>query len=113
MKLVSFLSLIAMASILFSCGNNGKPAAKSNDTLSSANPFFTESKLSFQAADFSKIKDADYKPAFEEGIKQQMEEVQKIASNTESATFENTLVALEKSGQMLRIVATFGLHIDP
>jgi len=51
-----------------------------------------------------KIKDADYKPALEEGMKQQQEEVLAIAENAAPASFENTLVALEKSGQLLNRV---------
>ncbi len=81
---------------------NGKSSTGNNDQ--SANPFFKESALLYQAADFSKIKDGDYAPAFEEGIRQQMAEIQKIADNPAAATFENTLVAMEKSGQILRRV---------
>jgi len=69
------------------------------------NPFFSPSKLPFQAPPFDKIKDSDYQPAIEEGMKQQLEEVKKIAENPASPTFENTLVALEKSGQLLSRVA--------
>lgn len=68
------------------------------------NPFYAASKLPFQTADFTSIDDADFSPAFDEGIKQQLAEVQKIADSKEAPTFENTLVALEKSGQILRRV---------
>ena len=67
----------------------------------SQNPFFKQSTLPFQAPQFDKIKDSDYQPAIEEGMKQQLEEIQKIADNPEAPTFENTMVALEKSGQLL------------
>src|SRR6185437_8296381 len=68
------------------------------------------STLPFQTADFSKIKDGDFKPAIEEGIKEQIEEINKIADNTDAPTFDNTLVALEKSGQMLhRVYGVFNL----
>jgi peptidyl-dipeptidase Dcp len=104
MKVRSFLSLAAMLTILSSCGNNGKQSAATNDTLSSTNPFLNASTLPFQAADFSKIKDNDFEPAMEEGMKQQLAETQKIADDPDAPTFENTFVAMEKSGQMLRRV---------
>jgi len=77
---------------------------QTENTMSPDNPFIHASTLPFQAADFSKIKDSDFMPAFEEGIKEQLAEVDSIANNTAAPTFENTLVALEKSGQMLRRV---------
>ncbi|MHB8337128.1 MAG: peptidyl-dipeptidase Dcp [Ignavibacteriaceae bacterium] len=75
---------------------------------SSKNPFFEPSNLPFQAPPFDKIKDSDYKPAIEEGMKQQLSEIEKIANNSATPTFENTLVALEKSGQLLaRVTMVF------
>ena len=72
------------------------------------NPFFTASKLPFQAPPFDKIKDSDYKPAIEKGMQQELEEIKKIADNPDPPTFENTLVALEKSGQLLdRVTLVF------
>ncbi|GAB2553566.1 peptidyl-dipeptidase Dcp [Rhodanobacter koreensis] len=74
-----------------------------------SNPFFSASTLPFQAPPFDKIKDADYQPAIEEGMKQQLAEVEKIADNADAPTFENTYVAMEKSGVMLnRVMAVFG-----
>ena len=88
--------------LLVSCTN--KQPAENKTTMSPDNYFASVSTLPFQTADFSKIKDADFKPAIEEGIKQQLDEVNKIAENTDAPTFENTLVALEKSGALLRRV---------
>ena len=68
---------------------------------SNQNPFLKPSSLPFHAIPFDKIKDSDYQPAFDEGMKLQLAEINKIADNSEPPTFENTLVALEKSGQML------------
>lgn len=77
--------------------------------LSPGNPFASPSKLPYQAPPFNKIKNADYKPAFEEGIKQQLKEINLIADNPASPTFENTIVAMEKTGQLLnRVSAAFG-----
>src|SRR6185295_594908 len=68
---------------------------------STANPLLAPSPLPFHAPPFDKIHDADFAPAFEEGMRQQMAEVQKIANNPAAPTFANTLVALERSGQTL------------
>ncbi|MBD2790898.1 peptidyl-dipeptidase Dcp [Xenorhabdus szentirmaii] len=73
------------------------------------NPFFSPSKLPFQAPPFDKIKESDYAPAITAGIKQKLEEVKKIANNPAKPSFENTFVALEKSGAMLtRVMNVFG-----
>ncbi len=78
--------------------------------FSADNPFFNASTLPFQAPDFSKIKNSDFKPAMEEGIRQHLAEIQKIANNPAAPTFENTLVAMEKSGRLLsRVDAVFNL----
>jgi len=78
------------------------------DNLSSENPFFTQSNLPFQAPPFDKIKDSDYKPAIEAGMEQQLTEIKKIVNNSEEPSFENTLVEMEKSGQLLnRVMMVF------
>src|SRR5581483_9736422 len=66
-----------------------------------SNPLLARSPLPFQAPPFDRIKDADFLPAFQEGMQQQRAEVQRIADNPAPPTFENTLVALERSGQTL------------
>jgi len=85
-----------------------------NPTLAAAadfgpsNPFFAPSALPFQAPPFDKIKDEDFQPAIEAGMAQQQAEVQSIANNPDAPTFDNTIVALEKSGQLLaRATAAF------
>jgi len=65
------------------------------------NPFFTESTLPLQAPDFDEIRMDDYLPAFEEGMNQQLQEVDAIVDNYSEPTFENTIEALERSGQLL------------
>jgi peptidyl-dipeptidase Dcp len=78
-------------------------------TAMTSNPFFHASTLPFQAPPFDKIKDADYQPAIEEGMKRQLAEIEKIADNPAAPTFENTYVAMEKSGVMLnRVMMVFG-----
>ena len=65
------------------------------------NPLLEESTLPFGVPDFSKIKTTDYLPAFETAIQQKREEIDSIINNAESATFENTILALEESGKVL------------
>ncbi len=69
------------------------------------NPFYAPSALPFQAPPFDKIKDADYQPAIEAGMAQQRKEMQAIADNSAPPTFENTIVAMEKTGQLLHRVS--------
>jgi peptidyl-dipeptidase Dcp len=77
------------------------PAASQQASERSANPLLAPSPLPFQAPPFDKIKDSDFAPGFDEGMKQQIAEVEKIANNPAAPTFDNTLVALERSGQTL------------
>jgi peptidyl-dipeptidase Dcp len=74
-----------------------------------SNPFYAESTLPFHAPPFDKIKDSDYLPAIEAGMAQELAEVEAIADNPAAPTFENTIVAMEKTGQLLqRVGNTFG-----
>jgi peptidyl-dipeptidase Dcp len=74
----------------------------------SSSPFFTPSTLPFQAPPFDKIKDEDYQPAIEAGMAQQQAEMQAIANNPDPPTFDNTIVAMEKTGQLFnRVMAAF------
>lgn len=70
-----------------------------------ANPLETASPLPFQAPPFDHIQESDYLPAFELGMKQQRAEVRAIADNPAAPTFENTYLALEKSGVLLNRVS--------
>ncbi len=73
-----------------------------------ANPFATASTLPLHAPPFDKIKDTDYQPAFEQGMKQQLAEIARIANSKAKPTFKNTIVAIEKSGRMLdRVSSSF------
>lgn len=73
-----------------------------------ANPFAQASTLPFQAPPFNVIKDSDYQPGFDEGMARQSAEMAKIADNPAAPTFDNTIVAMEKSGRMLdRVTEAF------
>src|SRR6185436_20008104 len=69
------------------------------------NPFLTPSPLPFQAPLFDRIKDTDYRPAIEEGMKEQIAEIDKIANDTGAPTFDNTIVAMDHTGVLLARVA--------
>jgi peptidyl-dipeptidase Dcp len=70
-------------------------------TAAQADPFAADSPLPLHYPQFDKIKDADFAPAFDRGMAEQLEEVQAIAGNSAEPTFENTILALEKSGREL------------
>src|SRR5215813_5974431 len=65
------------------------------------NPFAAESVLSYQYPPFDKIKDEHFVPAIEAGMRSQLKEIEQIANNPEKPTFDNTIVALERTGRML------------
>ena len=88
------------------------PALASSTDFGPNNPFFAPSTLPFQAPPFDKIKDEDYQPAMEAGMAEELKEVQAIANNPAPPTFENTIVAMEKSGQLLQRVRSGFLRGD-
>ncbi|WP_374442901.1 M3 family metallopeptidase [Epilithonimonas sp.] len=65
------------------------------------NPFLRKSPLQYQAPEFDKIKDNHFKPAFDYGLKEQLANIDKIINNPAAPTFENTVLALENSGEVL------------
>jgi peptidyl-dipeptidase Dcp len=84
-------------------------ATAAGSNFGPSNPFYAPSTLPFHAPPFDKIKDADYQPAIEAGMAEQINEIKEIAENPAAPTFENTLIALERSGQLLqRALAAFG-----
>ena len=66
-----------------------------------ANPFYAESQLPLHYPPFDRIRDADFAPAFDAGMKQELEEIQAIANNPDEPSFENTIIAMENSGAIL------------
>jgi peptidyl-dipeptidase Dcp len=73
-----------------------------------SNPFYATSNLPFHVPPYGKIKDEDYQPAIEAGMAEELSEMQGIADNPAAPTFDNTLVAMEKTGQLLqRTMAAF------
>ncbi len=84
------LSLLIMA--LFTSTSN---------TAQSVNPFFADYETPFQIPPFTEIKMEHYKPGFEQGMEEHLGEINDITDNKEAATFENTIVALERAGETL------------
>src|SRR5262245_8710360 len=76
--------------------------AADSAALSAANPFAVPTTLPFNYPRFDRIKDSDFAPAFDAGMAQQLAEIRGIADNPAAPTFQNTLVALEKSGLLLQ-----------
>lgn len=98
------LIIISLLVMFYSCNNEKKKEKVEN-------PFFTEYNTPNGTPPFDKIKAEHYIPAFEEGMKQQSEEIDAIVNSTDKPTFENTIVALDNSGQILNRVSSvfFGM----
>ena len=94
--------IIILASGLFilSCTTN-QPKEMTNN-----NPFFSEFGTPFEVPDFDKIKTEHFMPAFTEGMKLRMEEIDVIVNNEEAPTFENTIVSRDQSGELLTGVSS-------
>ena len=80
--------------------------ANADAPVTQANPFFADSPLPLHYPQFDKIKDSDFAPAFDRGMADQLKEVDAIANATSKPTFDNTIVAMEKSGRTLARATT-------
>ncbi|SNS98278.1 peptidyl-dipeptidase Dcp Metallo peptidase. MEROPS family M03A [Ekhidna lutea] len=94
------LLYVIAAVALFSCQTQSE-----NTEMQTENPFYQEWQTPYGVPPFDQIKDEHYMQAFEDGMAQQLEEVNAIASNEEEPTFENTITAFEKSGDLLNKVS--------
>jgi peptidyl-dipeptidase Dcp len=99
---------LGLAVVLSACA----PTPQKNETQKPApspavaeNPFFAPSTLPYQAPPFDKIKDSDFQPAIEEGMRQQIVEVEKIADQGDPPSLDNTIVAMERTGRVLTRVS--------
>ncbi|KAF5084304.1 Dipeptidyl carboxypeptidase [anaerobic digester metagenome] len=95
MKKLTILPVTLML-LLAVCGTKEK----------NGNPFFSEYDTPFQIPPFEQIDTTHYLPAFEQGIKEQEAEIDAIVNNTNEPTFENTIMALQNSGEVLRKVSS-------
>jgi peptidyl-dipeptidase Dcp len=89
--------------------NAEAPAGGSPEKPEPANPFLVESSLPFQYPRFDLVRESHYLPAYEQGMAEDLHEIADIADSSEEPTFENTIVAMERSGQLLdRVARVFG-----
>ncbi len=99
-----FFTFFVFGLILFSCTPRKKETAANME-----NPFLKEWTTLFGVPPFAEIKEEHYIPAIEEGIKQQQAEIDSIVANTEGPSFANTILALDKSGNLLsKVNGVFG-----
>lgn len=106
MKFKSLTIVLVLTMGIVSLNNPAKSGHVS--AAAATNPFFSESPLPFHAPPFDKIKESDYAPAIEEGMKNQLAEIDAIANNPAAPTFANTLEAMERSGALLtRVTKVF------
>ena len=118
MNTTSVLTLAAVVAMSAAACSNGDSemtetkAAKSvteevvAEPIEGENPFFAESALYFKLPPFDQIRDEHFAPAFERGMAEQIAAIDSIANNDEAPTFENTLVAMERTGRLLDRVST-------
>ena len=98
---------IVIGGVVAALGVSGEAQGKA--AFGPANPFYAASTLPFAAPPFDKIKDSDFKPAVDAGMARQRMEIDAIANDPAVPTFENTIVAMERSGQLLsRVIQVFG-----
>ena len=106
------LALAISAASLVGCDKSPTPTSSNKAAMpvdaAQDNPFFAESTLQLKFPQFDKIKDNHFSPAFNRGMAEQVKEVEAIANSAEPATFENTILAMERAGQLLaRAIAVF------
>jgi peptidyl-dipeptidase Dcp len=103
--LATIFVLLALPFTLIHSSVSQEPAAMEK------NPLFEPSSLPYHAPDFSVIKEEHFLPAFDLGMEQQLKEIAAIATQSETPTFENTLVAMERTGDTLRRVQSVFFHL--
>lgn len=102
------LALLFAGAYLVGCQGNEQKVTDTTihkkDTVEEINPFYKDWNTAYGVPPFSSIKNKHFAAAFDKGMKEQLAEVDAIANNKEAATFENTIVAFEKSGALLEKV---------
>ena len=106
----SFLLPVAVCALLLSGpAPAGDTGASKSMPFTSDNPFAKPSTLPLQLPPFDKIKDEHFRPAFEAGMAEELKEMDVIAREPAAPTFDNTIVAMERAGQLLnRVNTVFG-----
>src|SRR6266404_3048901 len=86
---------------IFACAIIGATQITAMFAAESDNPLINESVLTYHYPDFDKLKDENFVPAIEAGMREQLNEIDPIANSSEKPTFENTIVAMERTGRLL------------
>ena len=94
-----------MKNLIFAAAMSCMVCACGPQAADTSNPFLSEFETPYGTPDFDRIKVEHYEPAFLKGIKQQNEEIKAIVENPDEPTFENTIVALDNSGEILARVS--------
>lgn len=94
-----------MKNLIFAAAMSCMVCACGQQAADTDNPFLSEFETPYGTPDFDRIKVEHYEPAFLKGIKQQNEEIKAIVENPDEPTFENTIVALDNSGEILARVS--------
>jgi peptidyl-dipeptidase Dcp len=94
-----------MKNLIFAAAMSCMVCACGQQAADTDNPFLTEFETPYGTPDFNRIKVEHYEPAFLKGIEQQNQEIKAIVENSEEPTFENTIVALDNSGEILARVS--------
>jgi peptidyl-dipeptidase Dcp len=102
MQRSSLLLSMALLFLVAGCGGSSSPEESVSASTNSTNPLLEESNLPYGMPAFDRIKVEHYMPAFERGMADEMNEIEAIATNMDAATFENTIVAKERAGQLLK-----------
>jgi len=108
----AFALLLTTGTGMVACNNKSAapaaPAAQPAAAAAAPSPFAQDSTLPFNLPPFDKIQESDFAPGFEQGMAEQRKEVDVIAHNAEAPGFDNTIIALERSGRLLgRVSQTF------
>jgi peptidyl-dipeptidase Dcp len=96
-----------VAALWLCCGLLALAGAASAQPAASHNPLLVESSLPFNYPPFDRIRNEHFLPAFEQGMSERLAEVQAIAGSADAPTFDNTIVALERAGALLRRARIF------
>lgn len=94
-----------MKNLIFAAAMSCMVCACGQQAADTDNPFLSEFETPYGTPDFDRIKVEHYEPAFLKGIKQQNEEIKAIVENPDEPSFENTIVALDNSGEILARVS--------
>ena len=104
--------LVAFMAIMLTMTACNKQQKEAQEPTKDGNPFFVEWDTPYGVPPFDLIKVEHYKPAFDEGLKQHNAEIEAIVSNPDEPTFENTILALENSGELLNNVVSVFFNVS-